>query len=60
MKACSGAASQRWKYTLAGNLVNRSEALCLTGSTAQGLAMQDCGHNLASQVWSLPNPIARK
>lgn len=55
--SCGTGSAQRWKYTLEGNLINRSDGLCLTGSRKDGLAMQACGHNLASQIWSLPNAL---
>lgn len=57
---CRSTALQHWKYTLAGNLINRGDHLCLTGPPADRLTMQACGHNLASQVWSLPNVLTRK
>ncbi len=56
---CGSADGQRWSYTLLGNLINRSSRLCLTGPTSGRLAVLACGHNLASQIWALPNdPMA--
>ncbi len=55
VKSCGSTNRQRWDYTLAGNLINRSSHLCLTGSETQGLTLQACGHNLPTQIWSLPN-----
>ncbi|MGH8316472.1 MAG: ricin-type beta-trefoil lectin domain protein [Steroidobacteraceae bacterium] len=52
---CQSAANQQWRYTLRGNLINRSSHLCLTGTTNGRLAVRACGHNLASQIWALPN-----
>jgi hypothetical protein len=60
LSACHAAAMQRWHYTLAGNLINRHSHLCLTGSTSGSLSLQACGHNLASQIWSLPNKLVRQ
>ena len=54
-RPCRSAADQHWDYTLAGNLINRSSHLCLTGSETEGLILQACGHNLPTQIWSLPN-----
>ncbi len=53
MQACTGKAEQRWRYDLVGNLISRSDRQCLTG-TREGLSVQACGHNLNSQIWSLP------
>lgn len=52
---CRSTDSQRWHYTLPGNLINRASHLCLTGPPSGALTVQACGHNLASQIWSLPN-----
>lgn len=52
---CDSKRNQRWRYTLAGNLVNRSNNRCLTGDESKSLTLESCGHNLATQVWSLPN-----
>ena len=60
MAACGSAAAQRWDYTLVGNVTNRQNGLCLTGSRTQGLTVQTCGHNLDGQIWSLPNAWARR
>ena len=54
MRACNSQAAQNWRYTLMGNLINRRNHLCLTGSESQGLTAQACGHNLATQISSLP------
>ena len=58
-KACRSVSAQHWRYTLKGNLVNNGDLLCLTSagpeSKPQSLRMQVCGHNLRSQIWSLPN-----
>ncbi|MGC8548053.1 MAG: ricin-type beta-trefoil lectin domain protein [Acidobacteriaceae bacterium] len=59
LSACRATAAQRWRYTLAGNLVNRRNHLCLTGSNTGTLSVAACGHNLASQIWSIPNAVAR-
>ena len=55
MRACNSQDAQNWRFDLMGNLINRRNHLCLTGSQSQGLTAQTCGHNLASQIWSLPN-----
>jgi alpha-galactosidase len=59
MQACSPVSAQKWRYTLQGNLVNNGNLQCLTAagpeSEPQSLEMQVCGHNLATQIWSLPN-----
>ena len=59
MQACSSVSAQQWRYTLQGNLVNNGNLQCLTAagpeSQPQSLQMQVCGHNLATQIWSLPN-----
>jgi alpha-galactosidase len=52
---CGSSGSQRWTYTLLGNLINRSSRLCLTGPASGRAAVEACGHNLASQIWTLPN-----
>ncbi|HEY7890113.1 MAG TPA: ricin-type beta-trefoil lectin domain protein [Steroidobacteraceae bacterium] len=54
---CGPSASQRWTYTLLGNLINRSSHLCLTGPASGQLALRSCGHNVASQIWTLPNDV---
>ncbi|MBW4052698.1 MAG: hypothetical protein HIU85_14785, partial [Proteobacteria bacterium] len=54
---CRSTADQRWRYTLSGNLVNRASRLCLTGLRKGGLAVKACGHNLASQIWTLPSGV---
>ena len=54
---CGSSGSQRWTYTLPGNLISRSSHLCLTGPANGRVALQACGHNLASQIWTLPNDM---
>jgi alpha-galactosidase len=56
---CRSTDTQRWRYTLPGNLINRASHLCLTAPTSGELVLQACGHNLASQIWTLPNDMAR-
>jgi len=59
MQACGAGNAQRWRYTLAGNLVNAEDKKCLSSgdlnSEPQGLSTQTCGHNQPNQIWSLPN-----
>ena len=58
MQACNASVAERWNYTLAGNLVNAGRGECLSAATnAAGapLTIEPCGHNLLSQIWSLPN-----
>ena len=59
MQACNSVSAQQWRYTLEGNLVNNGNLQCLTAagpeSAPQSLETQVCGHNLATQIWSLPN-----
>jgi alpha-galactosidase len=55
LMTCRSAGGQRWSYTLLGNLINRSSHLCLTGPKNGRVAVESCGHNLASQIWSLPS-----
>jgi alpha-galactosidase len=57
---CRSTDSQRWRYTLPGNLINRANQLCLTGPASGALTVQACEHNLASQIWSLPNGMTRR
>ena len=59
MEPCRSRPTQRWTYTLLGNLINRKDHLCLTGSRVHGLSLRSCGHNLATQIWSLPTPFIR-
>lgn len=54
MGPCSKSKSQRWRYTLKGNLINAARKGCLTGDQ-NGLSIQTCGHNPRNQIWSLPN-----
>ncbi|HEX8756719.1 MAG TPA: ricin-type beta-trefoil lectin domain protein [Steroidobacteraceae bacterium] len=51
---CRADVNQRWRYTLPGNLIDEASHRCLTGLTSGRLAIKACGHNLASQIWSLP------
>ena len=59
MQACRLESAQQWRYTLKGNLVNNGNLQCLTAagpeSQPQSIEMQVCGHNMATQIWSLPN-----
>ena len=59
MQPCRAETSQQWRYTLKGNLINNGNLECLTASGPetgpQSLETQVCGHNLATQIWSLPN-----
>ncbi|HET7101427.1 MAG TPA: ricin-type beta-trefoil lectin domain protein [Terriglobia bacterium] len=59
MQACHPVSAQQWRYTLKGNLVNDGNLQCLTAagpeSGPQSLQVQVCGHNMATQIWSLPN-----
>jgi len=57
MRKCRSAAGQRWHYTLLGNLISEGSHLCLTGPPNGRLEVRACGHNLASQIWSLPNAL---
>lgn len=58
--SCRSTDSQRWDYTLPGNLINRGSHLCLTGPKSGQLALRACGHNLASQIWTLPNDLTAR
>lgn len=60
LEACRNWSSQRWSYNLLGNLVNRATHLCLTGPRSGKLAAESCGHNLASQIWALPNGMGKR
>jgi alpha-galactosidase len=59
VQACRPESAQQWRYTLKGNLVNNGNLQCLTAagpeSGPQSLQLQVCGHNLETQIWSLPN-----
>jgi alpha-galactosidase len=59
LMVCRSKRNQRWRYTLKGNLINDGHHQCLTAagpeSSPQSLAMQPCGPNLPTQIWSLPN-----
>ncbi|MGA7538568.1 MAG: ricin-type beta-trefoil lectin domain protein [Steroidobacteraceae bacterium] len=56
---CRATEGQRWRYTLSGDLINRASHGCLTGPASGGLAVEACGHNLASQIWTLPNGMGK-
>jgi alpha-galactosidase len=53
MQPCSASTGQHWTWTRAGQL-RHGPHQCLTGA-GSGLTLQSCGHNLADQIWSLPN-----
>lgn len=59
MQACAAGGAQRWRYTLAGNLIIAADGKCLTAIGPQdgprSLGTQTCGQNLPNQIWSLPN-----
>lgn len=58
MRSCRAGAAQRWRYTLAGNLISTANHQCLSASGPgdhQPVELQPCGHNQINQVWSLPN-----
>jgi alpha-galactosidase len=58
LAACRPMLAQRWRYTLKGNLINAANHKCLSaamGIDPRVLKLQPCGHNLPSQIWSLPN-----
>lgn len=57
---CRSSANQRWRYTVRGNLINRASHRCLTGPVSGGLSVRACGHNLAAQIWSLPNGMTSR
>lgn len=59
LATCRSTDSQRWRYTLAGNLINRGSHLCLTGPRNGTVEVRACGHNLASQIWTLPGNTQR-
>lgn len=58
MAACTGAPAQHWTYRRNGNLVNASDGRCLgvagSGNSRWHWRMQPCGHNVATQIWALP------
>lgn len=57
LRPCTAASTQRWNYTLAGNLV-AADGQCLTATSSSGpaaLKLNACGHNAPNQIWSLPN-----
>lgn len=55
---CRASDSQQWRYTLLGNLIEEPSHRCLTGLASGRLAVRSCGHNLASQIWTLPGEAA--
>ena len=59
MEACRAASTQRWRYTLEGNLKSAQDHQCLSAtgpaSDHQSLTIEPCGHNQQNQIWSLPN-----
>ena len=55
VRACGLTASDRWHYTVLGNLINEASHRCLTGRTSGTLSVAACQHNAASQIWSLPS-----
>jgi alpha-galactosidase len=59
MQTCAADRTPRWKYTLAGNLIDTGSRQCLSTGKLNGesgsLSMQACGHNQPNQIWSLPN-----
>lgn len=57
---CRSTARQRWRYTLPGNLINRASHLCLTGLASGRLTVRSCGHNMASQIWTLPGDMTAR
>ncbi len=57
MQTCSSSKTQRWVYTLAGNLVNSAGGQCLSVDAENKPALQACGHNLPGQLWSLPSEM---
>jgi alpha-galactosidase len=58
MQPCAASQSQHWRYTMLGNLIGQG-GKCLTAgdpaNPSQPASMQACGHNLPTQIWSLPN-----
>lgn len=57
LQACTASLFERWRYTILGRLVNRATRRCLTGPVNGPLAVERCGHNPASQIWSVPLPL---
>ncbi len=57
LRACTASLFERWRYTILGRLVNRATRRCLTGGVKGPLAVEPCGHNPASQIWSVPLPL---
>jgi hypothetical protein len=56
-QSCGGAGGQPWKYMLSGHLIDWGMCLSAVGpaTDVQSLAVQNRGHNLPNQIWSLPN-----
>ncbi|HEX7341351.1 MAG TPA: ricin-type beta-trefoil lectin domain protein [Rhodanobacteraceae bacterium] len=58
LASCAGSAAQHWIYRRNGNLVNAADHRCLgvvaTKAGPMRWQMQTCGHNVATQIWSLP------
>jgi hypothetical protein len=42
-----------------GNLINRATHQCLTGPRSGKLTVRKCGHNIATQIWALPNGMGQ-
>ena len=59
LEACRRWSAQRWTYNLLGNLINRATHQCLTGPRTGEVTARKCGHNLATQIWALPNGMGR-
>jgi alpha-galactosidase len=62
MSACAKAAPEYWHYDLLGRLINRATHQCLTAAAGpvadNKLSVAACEHNPASQIWSIPEPMA--
>ncbi len=54
VQACGASLSDRWRYTVLGNLINEGSQRCLTGLRSGTTTVVACQHNAASQIWSLP------
>jgi alpha-galactosidase len=59
LEACHHWSAQRWDYDLVGNLINRATHQCLTGPRSGKLTVRKCGHNIATQIWALPNGMGQ-
>ncbi|HEX7326633.1 MAG TPA: ricin-type beta-trefoil lectin domain protein [Rhodanobacteraceae bacterium] len=59
LQPCADEPTQHWKYRLNGNLVNASDALCLSAEGPDGKALpwtlKACGANEGAQIWALPD-----